>query len=121
MTPTRLNLLVLRTCQLEALKAFYATLGIEFVTERHGGGTSHYAGYVGSLLLELYPLPEGSTQPDATTRLGFVVPDVDAVLQTVESAGGNVVSRPQQTQWGLRAVVRDPDGRAVELYGQDSS
>jgi predicted enzyme related to lactoylglutathione lyase len=119
MSAVQLNLLVLKTRQLEALKAFYAALGIEFVTERHGGGTSHYAGSVGGLLLELYPLPEGSTAEDATTRLGFIVPDLDAVLQALGSAGGTVVTHPQRTQWGLRAVVRDPDGRSIELYGED--
>ena len=28
----------------------------------------------------------------------------------------HVRSKPEQTEWGLRAVIRDPDGRTVELY-----
>ena len=54
---------------------------------------------------------------DTTTRLGF---GVTAVKEVVESARQltEVVSEPKQTQWGQRAVVRDADGRAVELYGE---
>lgn len=41
-------------------------------------------------------------------------PPEDAV-RSLEAAGGMVASRPQRSEWGYRAVVRDPDGRAVEL------
>jgi len=40
---------------------------------------------------------------------------VNAVVGSLEAAGGAVVPRPRRTEWGVRAVVRDPDGRAVEL------
>jgi predicted enzyme related to lactoylglutathione lyase len=113
----RLNLLVLKTQQLDKLKGFYSSLGIQFVPERHGDGPQHHAGRVGELVLELYPLPEGGLA-DATTRLGFVVPNVDAALHSLESAGGTVATKPRRTEWGYRAVVRDPDGRAVESCEQ---
>ena len=67
-------------------------------------------------MLELYPLPGGAGTADATTRLGFAVDDLDATLRSLESAGAAVVTSPRQTRWGYCAVVRDPDGRAVELY-----
>lgn len=112
----RLNLLVLKTHHLDRLKAFYSALGISFVEERHGDGPIHHAGHVGDMILEIYPLPEDAGPADATTRLGLAVTDVDTVVQTLEAAGGTVTARPRQTEWGYRAVVRDPDGRAVELY-----
>jgi hypothetical protein len=37
MGTVKLNLLVLKTRQLDRLKAFYATLGIGFAEEKHGG------------------------------------------------------------------------------------
>ena len=40
------------------------------------------------------------------------MPDLDAVLARLGSA---VVSGPAKTPWGRMAVVRDPDGRKVEL------
>jgi catechol 2,3-dioxygenase-like lactoylglutathione lyase family enzyme len=119
MAIVRLSLLVLKTGQLDRLRGFYAALGIGFAEERHGAGPTHHAGRVGDVVLELYPLPEGTGPADATTRLGFAVPDLDAAVQSLEAAGGTVATRPRRTEWGYRAVVRDPDGRAVEVCRED--
>lgn len=110
-----LNLLVLKTRQLDKLKAFYAALGIEFAEEKHGDGPTHLAGRVGEVVVELYPLHGDAGVADAATRLGIAVPDLDAVLRSLDTLQTPVVSQPKMTLWGRRAVVRDPDGRAVEL------
>jgi hypothetical protein len=68
------------------------------------------------VLLEVYPLPEDGSRADATTRLGFAVERVGEVVQALKALGAPVVTEPGATQWGIRAVVRDPDGRAIELY-----
>lgn len=117
MAHIQLKLLVLKTRQMDKLRAFYEAVGVELVEERHGKGPVHYAGRVGSTVLEVYPLPEGDG--DATTRLGFGVEDVDAVLAELQRIGAATMNPPQETPWGYRAVVSDPDGRAVELYRQD--
>jgi predicted enzyme related to lactoylglutathione lyase len=115
MAAIRLNLLVLKTRQLDRLRDFYSALGITFAEERHGDGPTHLAGRVGDVVLELYPLPADAGPADSTTRLGFIVPDLDAALRQMEAAGATVVSPPRQTEWGRRSLIRDPDGRAVEL------
>ena len=69
------------------------------------------------MVIELYPLPADAGPADASTRLGFAVPDLDAVLAKLAAA---VVSGPLATEWGRRAVVRDPDGRKVELTDHKS-
>jgi lactoylglutathione lyase len=115
MPESRLNLLVLKTHQMDRLKDFYSALGVLFAEERHGDGPRHLAGRVGDLVLELYPLPDGASPADGTTRLGFAVPDLDAALRSLDAVGAVLVSQPKTTPWGRRAVVRDPDGRAVEL------
>ena len=111
-----LKLLVLKTAQLQRMRAFYGCLGVVLREEQHGGGPVHYAGQTGSVILELYPLAEGITLPDTTTRLGFSVGRLDEVLHALQEQGGIVTHPARQTEWGYRAVVRDPDGRAVELY-----
>ncbi|MFO0843743.1 MAG: VOC family protein [Gemmataceae bacterium] len=111
-----LRLLVLRTRQLERLRDFFRPLGVTFTPERHGTGPLHYAGEVGGVVLELYPLPEAARPDDHLTRLGFSVRDLASALHEFEAAGVAVVSGARETEWGLRAVVRDPDGRTVELY-----
>src|SRR5262245_25219498 len=111
MSVVTLNLLVLKTRQLDRLRDFYAALGISFVGEQHGHGPTHFAGRAGDLVLELYPLPADSGPAEAGARLGFAVPDLDAVLRSLAEAGADMVSGPRMAPWGRRAVVRDPDGR----------
>ena len=121
MGSVELKLLVLKTRQVDKLRAFYQTLGVDLLEERHGKGPLHYAGQVGETVLEVYPLTEGNGDADATTRLGFAVGDVDAAIQSLRGVGATLVNAPQETGWGYRAVVRDPDGRAVELYRKESA
>jgi lactoylglutathione lyase len=108
----RRPLIVLKTHQLDMLRAFYSALCISFTEEKHGDGPLHLAARVGDVVLELYPLAADAGPADAMTRLGFAVPDLDAVLARL---GAAVVSGPRETELGRRAVVRDPDGRKVEM------
>jgi len=106
----KLNLVVLRTTRIEEMRTFYSALGARFEKERHGNGPEHYAATLDDdLVLELYPSVDGA-MPDSGLRLGV---RVDNIEETLRSIGQSVA--PRQTQWGLRAVVRDPDGRTVEL------
>jgi hypothetical protein len=114
MADVSLTLLVLKTRQVERVRTFYEALGIAFTEERHGTGPLYHAGRVGGVVFEIYPLPDGGTA-ETSTRLGFCVGDLAEVIQTLEGACTPVVKQPIQTAWGLQAVVKDPDGRSVEL------
>ncbi|MCA9042110.1 MAG: hypothetical protein KDA65_17290 [Planctomycetaceae bacterium] len=109
-----LSLLVLKTRQLDELRKFYSLIGIQFGEEQHGTGPVHFAGEVASTVLELYPLADDA-RPDSSTRLGFSVSNLDHVLK--ELTENDFCSHPKtrRTEWGYHAVVKDPDGRSVEL------
>ena len=109
MTKPALSLLVLKTPQLEELREFYAALGVSFQREQHGKGPEHYAGQLDAL----------DTAADTSTRVGFVVSELERVIEALHLADDAWASKPRESEWGLRAVVRDPDGRAVELYQRD--
>lgn len=111
---TELRLLVIRTGQLEEVKTFYQKLGISFETHQHPGGALHYAAQIGTATFEIYPLLKSQTEADTSTRLGFAIDNFDAFLQSLKSEF--IVSAPQLTEWGEMAVVKDPDGRKVEIY-----
>ena len=113
-----LTLLVLKSNQVDLARDFYSVIGIEFVKEQHGIGPEHYAGKVGDCILEIYPLASEGTTVDASVRLGFSVNNISDVLVRLEKVGTKTVAKAQQTTWGTRAIVRDPDGRAIELYQQ---
>src|ERR1700729_4285377 len=68
-----LTLLVLKTRQVEQLRLFYQTLGIDFTDEKHGNGPIHFAGRAGDVVIEVYPVADDGTPVDTSTRLGFAV------------------------------------------------
>lgn len=114
----RLSLIVLRCSDLDATRAFYTTLGFAFQTEQHGKGPVHYSCQVGDMVLELYPGKPGSApgQTEAGACLhGFQVDSLDAILTALQPLKAEIVHFPSESPWGRRAVVLDPDGRAIEL------
>ena len=76
MADVSLTLLVLKTRQVEQLRAFYQTLGVNLVEEQHGKGPVHFAGRAGAVVIEVYPLPDDGSPVDSSTRLGFNVENV---------------------------------------------
>ena len=110
-----LTLLVLKTLEVDRLLAFYQTLGFRFVEEQHGKGPVHYSATIGAMVFEIYPAAAVESV-DSATRLGFEMANLAETVESLRSAGTPIISEPKETRWGARAVVRDPDGRAVELY-----
>jgi lactoylglutathione lyase len=119
MPDVSLTLLVLKTRQAERLRTFYWTIGIEFTEEQHGKGPLHFAGKVGGVVIEIYPLPHDGTHVDSSTRLGFTVENAAAVIDALKLAGLIVDTPLKQTAWGLQATVDDPDGRFVDICQRD--
>ena len=120
--PPTLNLLVLRAADVQASLRFYQALGLSFVQEQHGTGPVHFSCELGAMVIEIYPARArggGAGAPDrrdaGATIVGFRVESLAAVIDALAREGAVVLTAPQDTPWGKRAVVSDPDGRAVEL------
>ena len=118
MNQPRLNLVVLRSADLERAVVFYQALGLVFVNHAHGKGPEHYASEVDGRVFEIYPLSK-TTSSTAGVRLGFRVADVDESFRRAIEAGGLIVSAPAQSPWGRRAVLSDPDGHRIEITGNE--
>ena len=114
MSVLTLNLLVIRSPDIDRSARFYQLLGLVFTKHAHGTGPVHYAAELGSAVFEIYPRGD---EKDSTsrTRLGFRVPNLDQTIATLQQSGAKIVSSPKDTAWGRRAVVDDPDGHRVEL------
>lgn len=117
--PTYLNLVVIRSSDLEKSERFYRELGLFFMREKHGNGPEHLAGQAeaGGVVFEIYPLSP-KQQPTICTHLGFSIDDVDAYVDRLVSRGGSLIKEPRDSEWGRRAVVKDPDGHTIELITQ---
>lgn len=112
MSDTTLNLVVIRSADLDRAGQFYQLLGLGFAMHRHGNGPKHLSSEGGGVVFEIYPQ---SAAGDSTsgTRIGFSVSSVDRVLSLLGSEA--VLSSPQDSPWGRRAVIADPDGHRIEL------
>jgi predicted enzyme related to lactoylglutathione lyase len=113
-----LNLVVLRSADLDRARRFYELLGVKFAREKHGSGPEHLACCLGGVVLELYP--DTSTSGDSRVRIGFDVPSVQDAFRAILESGGTVVTPLKESPWGIRAVVADPDGHRVELIQRRS-
>lgn len=113
----QLKLLVLRTRDIRLLAEFYTLLGVVFTLHQHDNSPYHYTAILsGNLVLEIYPLSKYQTAADMYLRLGFSVQNLRQTLEHLLSMQIAVLSEIQATDFGYSAVVKDPDGRKVELY-----
>ncbi len=108
-----INLLVLRCADLERSRAFYELFGLRFTRHAHGTGPEHYAHEDAAGVFELYPAKDAASPTDQT-GLGFGVADLAAAHAALH-AGGFAPDPPPDNPWGRTFVVRDPDGRRVEV------
>jgi predicted enzyme related to lactoylglutathione lyase len=108
-----LNLVVIRSVNLDRAAGFYRALGVQLCRERHGSGPEHLAGRVGAAVFEVYPAAE--RRSTIGVRLGFLVGSVADAVAGAQAAGGAVVTPGRVGPWGFQAVVSDPDGHRVEL------
>ena len=92
-SPT-LNLVVIRSPDIDKSAAFYSALGITFSKHSHGTGPEHYASEGEGVTLEIYP--ETDTASATTgTRIGFKVRDLDVLLPILVSEEDASLPRPR--------------------------
>ena len=108
-----LNLIVLRCADIDRTRSFYESFDLRFERHRHGSGPEHY-GTVDDreAVVELYPASERN--PADRCGVGFGVPDLDRTAAALRSRGFDP-GPTAQNPWGETFVVRDPDGRRVEV------
>jgi hypothetical protein len=111
-----LTLLVIRSAIPEQLAQFYKLLGLSFEYHQHGNGPFHYSARIGPTLLEIYPLSRGQEKADVTLRLGLALDTFDATVQQLQLQAIHFHQLPAMTEWGMLALIADPEGRKVELH-----
>lgn len=109
-----LNLVVLRSPNLERAARFYECLGLQFTRHRHGSGPEHLSSELGGCVFEIYPLSSKGTST-LGTRIGFRIQSLDALIAALGNFPDAIITPPQESPWGRRAVVADPDGHHIEL------
>jgi 5'-nucleotidase len=110
-----INLIVMRSDKAKLLSEFYNdVLGLNFEYHQHGNGPYHYSCMINDILYEIYK----STQNfpvDPSLRLGFTVSNLDNIVSRMNNSRESELYTPKVTQWGYRVVIRDIEGRKIEL------
>jgi lactoylglutathione lyase len=114
--------LVLFSSRVQQTAAFYRALGLDLVGADHGDG-EHFSADVGGVRVAVLDAeaaaPPAPWRVAGTTFPGFWVDSLDAVLPDLTRAGAPLLLAHEPRPWGCRAVVKDPDGRTIELSQRD--
>ena len=100
--------------------SFYRALGIDLTDEDHGDGFVHAATDLGGVHFAVVEADASTDRALAWREAGSSFPGVyvdslEQALAAVTKLGAPLLLAHQTRPWGCRAVVKDPDGRAVEI------
>lgn len=110
-----INLIVIRTNKPKELSEFYGHLGMSFEYHQHGKGTWHYSTEIEKTVFEIYPLMKNQESPDKSLRLGFTIENLDETIENLKKRNVEIVREPKESEWGYFAIIKDLDGRKIEL------
>lgn len=48
-------------------------------------------------------------------RLGFYIENLDELIENLKEDNVEIVQMPLKTNWGYTAIIKDLDGRKIEL------
>jgi lactoylglutathione lyase len=111
----KINLIVIRTNQPNELAKLYSQIGIEFDYHKHGKGSWHYSAEIEKLVFEIYPLMKNQKIADKSLRLGFDVERLDELIEKLRANKIEIIAEPKKSEYGYFAVIKDLDGRKIEL------
>jgi catechol 2,3-dioxygenase-like lactoylglutathione lyase family enzyme len=111
----------MRIANMEAMLDFYSqAFGVKFREVNTFGILSQF-GEVDGITLKFVPIrDEADFKNYPVHQLGFVVPDVEAVIALALQHGGREEGTLIRREGRIEAAVRDPDGNTIELYSVKS-
>jgi lactoylglutathione lyase len=117
---TEIASLVLFSGRATQTAAFYRALGVDLEDEDHGDGFVHFATDLDGVhfaVLDADAMSERSLawREAGSSFPGFYVESLEQALTALTKLGTPLLLAHQIRPWGCRAVVKDPDGRAVEI------
>ena len=114
-----LSSIAIRVSNLEAMVDFYSeAFQVEFREVATYGIHSQF-GEVGGVTFKFVPIRDDADfKGYPVHQPGFIVPDVEAVIDLALKHGGRQEGKVIQADGKIQAAVRDPDGNTIELYSE---
>lgn len=114
-----LSSIAIRVSNVEAMIAFYSEAFHVQFREVDTYGIRSQFGEMDGITLKLVPIrDEADFKGYPVHQPGFVVPDVEAVIDLALKYGGRQEGRTLQVEGKIQAAIRDPDGNTIELYSE---
>ena len=116
---TSISSVAMRVANLTAMLDFYSqAFGVKF-REVDTYGIHSQFGEVNGITLKFVPIrDEADFKNFPVHQLGFVVPDVEAVIALALQHGGREEGKLIRNGTRTEGAVRDPDGNTIELYSE---
>ena len=116
---TKLSSVALRVANMKAMLDFYSqAFGVKFQEVETYGIRSRF-GELNGITLKFVPIrDEADFKNYPVHQMGFVVPDVEAVIALALQHGGREEGKLIRKEGRTEGAVRDPDGNTVELYSE---
>lgn len=108
--------ITINTPQLQNMLGFYQIIGFQFTEMKVDKGSEMHRALHKGVEFSLYANRNVDASRVPSLQLGFQVTDLVAtVAKLKEIPGANCILDPTQMPDGMKAVVLDPDGHAIEL------
>jgi predicted enzyme related to lactoylglutathione lyase len=117
---THLSSMAIRVANMESMTAFYSeAFQVQFQEVDTYGIRSQF-GKLNGIMLKFVPIrDESDFKGYPIHQPGFVVTDVESVIEIAKKHGGRQEGQIIQAGGKIQAAIRDPDGNTVELYAED--
>ncbi|WHZ13942.1 MAG: hypothetical protein OJF52_000777 [Nitrospira sp.] len=113
---TKVGAVIWTSSRVQEVIAFYRAVGIPLEPDTHDehDKVPHYETDIGGAHFAVFQARENAS--GSGTQIAFAVADLSEVLSAIEKLKAPISTPLEDTPWGKRVVVLDPDGRAVEIY-----
>lgn len=117
---SNLSSLAIRVANMKDMLAFYSeAFQVQFQEVDTYGIRSQF-GELNGITLKFVPIrDEADFKGYPIHQPGFVVPDVQAVIDIAQKHGGRQEGQIIRAAGQIQAAIRDPDGNTIELYQEE--
>jgi len=115
-----LSSLAIRVANMDSMLAFYAEAFHVQFQEVDTYGIKSQFGELNGMTLKFVPIrDEVDFKGYPIHQPGFVVPDVQSVIDIAQKYGGRQEGQLIKVDGKIQAAIRDPDGNTIELYSEE--
>lgn len=112
----QLTSIIINTGNAEAMLRFYSRLGLAFECKQISKGGQCHKAFLGPVELTLYTVKETAKARAPDLQLTFRIAGLDAAAADLSQIEGvQCLMDPTLLPDGKKAILLDPDGRAIEL------